>query len=242
MGIGEFARSLAAGAGMALNAVARAGLERRGGDDAMRSATRKGAAVEHAARIETLDLRSGIPGLPFSDGPHPVLRTVAWDNPARMACDADVRWYATQDDVASVRRQMSALDSTVTPSALGSANVPRLRMLAGRVDVPMDGGGEPDRNHCMFLTLTPKTPTGKEPKYPAVVHVRNTPVDGCGCVCKLMYLADGTLGKADVNYLLPGVTYSAAWRVEGGALLPMWIVVRSFDPTDQDITIWRREK
>lgn len=211
----------------------------------MHEEEKRSRAVEKAAgkmtrqTIEMLPFRSGIPNLPFADGVYPALHMLKHDAKAGRSYDAGTKWYATKEAASAMRSQIAELETMTRPSALGDADLPALRTKLGSIPVPKEGARDADMNHYVYIELMPPTPTGKAPKYPAIISFANTPIDGPMYHGKLRYLPDGSIGRADITYILDQC-YVVSWRMAKGTLLPSSIVLKQAD--GPDIAIWRREQ
>ena len=83
------------------------------------------------------------------------------------------------------------------------------------------------------LEPNPLTPTGRAPKYPMRVRMNNASGGRSGMFFygELNYLPDGSIGKADLQYVYFGkIDYFASFRIQDGSLMPSVIT----SATDHD--------
>lgn len=184
-------------------------------------------------------LATGIIGLPFADGEYVVKDRYTCDKTNKTAYLAETRYYATAEALNAVRKDIAKLEAMISPSKLKVNSLPTFKTKLGRVPI-YKVDEEPTGNNGVYLTITPLTPTGKSPRYPAVIHFYNTPISDDIFHGEISYLANGGIGKADFTYGLSGATYRASWRSKGENIAPT--VIKAIDTSIQmnpDVVLWR---
>lgn len=184
-------------------------------------------------------LSTGVIGLPFADGEYVVKDRYTCDKTNKTAYLAEIRYYVTAEALNAVRKDIAKLETMISPSKLQVDSLPTFKTKLGRVPI-YKIGEEPAGCNGVYLTVTSLTPTGKPPRYPAVIHFYNTPMSGEMFHGEISYLANGNMGKADITYCLDGATYKVAWRSKNGEIQPSNI--KAIDPTmtmNPDVVLWR---
>ena len=184
-------------------------------------------------------LATGIPNLPFSDGEYATDDRYLYDYTNKKAYLSETDYFVTTEALNAVRKDIFKLEAMISPSKLGINSLPTFKVKLGKVPI-YNAGEKPTGHRGVYLTVTPLTPTGKPPRYPAVIHFYNTPMSGEMFHGEISYLANGSMGKADITYCLDGATYKVAWRSKNGKIQPSNI--KAIDPTmtmNPDVVLWR---
>lgn len=189
--------------------------------------------------LKKAHLVTGIIGLPFADGEYVAKYRYSCDKTNKTAYLAETRYYVTAEALNAVRKDIAKLEAMISPSKLKIDSLPTFKAKLGRVPIYKEGE-EPAGSNGVYLTITPLTPTGKPPRYPAVIHFYNTPISDDMFHGDISYLANGNIGKADFTYGLSGVAYRISWRSKDGKLAPA--VIKAIDtsiPMNPDVVLWR---
>lgn len=154
----------------------------------------------------------------------------------RLNCDTgqifeESRWFYA-DDIAKkeVLIDIGKLEKLIDRDVLGLPNLPELKTNTSLIAALNELCSEtPDNHICLFET--PLTPSGKVSKYPINIlfnsygkpksinnkYGRSTVTNGSHGM--IYYLADGSIGKADVDYWNNHVHYHIDYKTVKGALV-----------------------